>query len=85
MRGGGFVIGNLLTALSPTYTTALCARFISGLPHGAYFGVGSIVAYFGEESIVANLLAEKGKSTSAVTVMAMGMTLANLVGVSAGN
>lgn len=73
---GVFVIGNLLTALSPNYTTALCARFISGLPHGAYFGVGSIVA---------NHLAEKGKSTSAVAVMVMGMTFANLVGVPAGN
>ena len=65
---GLFVAGNLLMALSADYWMGLCARFVSGLPHGAYFGVGSIVA---------SRLAEKGKSTSAVAIMIMGMTIAN--------
>ena len=65
---GLFVVGNLLMALSADYWM--------GLPHGAYFGVGSIVA---------SRLAEKGKSTSAVAIMIMGMTIANLFGVPAGN
>lgn len=73
---GLFVVGNLLMALSVDYWMGLCARFVSGLPHGAYFGVGSIVA---------SRLAEKGKSTSAVAIMIMGMTIANLFGVPAGN
>ena len=72
---GLFVAGNLLMALSADYWMGLCARFVSGLPHGAYFGVGSIVA---------SRLAEKGKSTSAVAIMIMGMTIANLFGVPAG-
>ena len=38
---GLFVAGNLLMALSADYWMGLCARFVSGLPHGAYFGVGS--------------------------------------------
>ena len=45
---GLFVAGNLLMALSADYWMGLCARFVSGLPHGAYFGVGSIVAFGGE-------------------------------------
>ena len=61
---GLFVAGNLLMALSADYWMGLCARFVSGLPHGAYFGVGSIVA---------SRLAEKGKSTSAVAIMIMGI------------
>ena len=40
---GLFVAGNLLMALSADYWMGLCARFVSGLPRGAYFGVGSIV------------------------------------------
>ena len=72
----GLFVGNLLMALSADYWMGLCVRFVSGLPHGAYFGVGSIVA---------SRLAEKGKSTSAVAIMIMGMTIANLFGVPAGN
>lgn len=67
-----FIIGSVLTVVSPNYWTALCARFITGLPHGAYFGVGVIVA---------NRLAARGKGTSAVALMVMGMTIANLLGV----
>ena len=38
------MVGNICAALSPNYWMLLISRFISGLPHGAYFGVGSIVA-----------------------------------------
>jgi DHA1 family inner membrane transport protein len=39
-----FFVANLLTAVAPGYRTLLVARFLSGLPHGAYFGVASLVA-----------------------------------------
>lgn len=67
--------GNLLAALSPSYGLMLVARFVSGLPHGAYFGVGSIVAA---------RLADEGKGTQAVSIMIAGMTVANLFGVPLG-
>ena len=67
-----FVIGNTLISAFPNYWIALFARFITGLPHGSFFGVGAIVA---------NRLAKEGKGTSAVSMMVMGMTIANLVGV----
>lgn len=67
--------GNILAALAPGYTTLLAARFISGLPHGAYFGVGAIVA---------RRLARPGHEVQAVSVMIAGMTVANLAGVPLG-
>ena len=69
------MVGNIFASLSPNYWTMLVARFISGLPHGAYFGVGSIVA---------ERLADKGKSSEAVSIMIAGMTIANLFGVPLG-
>ncbi len=63
------ILGNVLTAFAPTFETMLGARFIAGLPHGAYFGVGSIIA---------QRLAAKGKGTSAVAIMVAGMTVANI-------
>lgn len=69
------MIGNLCAALAPNYWFMMIARFISGLPHGAYFGVGSIVA---------NKLADKGKGSEAVSIMIAGMTIANLFGVPLG-
>lgn len=72
---GIIVLGNLLMALTPGYGMALGARFISGLPHGAFFGVGSIVA---------ERVADKGKTTAAVAAMIAGMTFANLIGVPLG-
>ncbi len=68
--------GNLLAALSPSYGLMLVARFVSGLPHGAYFGVGSIVAA---------RLADEGKGTQAVSIVIAGMTVANLFGVPLGS
>lgn len=67
--------GNLLAAASPGYWTMLGARFISGLPHGAYFGVGAIVA---------RRLAAPGREVQAVSIMIAGMTVANLLGVPLG-
>ena len=69
------MIGNLIAAVSPNYWVMLVARFISGLPHGAYFGVASIVA---------EKLADKGKGSEAVSIMIAGMTVANLFGVPLG-
>lgn len=70
-----YIVGNLSFSLCSYYELNLVFRFISGLPHGAYFGVGSIVA---------NKLAQKGKGTSAVAGMISGMTIANLLGVPLG-
>jgi DHA1 family arabinose polymer transporter-like MFS transporter len=67
--------GNLLSALSPAYYFLALARFIAGLPHGAYFGVGALAA---------GRLAEPGKEASAVAAMVSGMTVANLFGVPLG-
>ena len=69
------IVGNVLTAFAPTFETMLVARFIAGLPHGAYFGVGSIIA---------QRLAAKGKGTSAVSIMVAGMTVSNIFGVPLG-
>ena len=69
------MVGNTCAALAPNYLVLLLARFISGLPHGAYFGVASIVA---------EKLADKGKGSEAVSIMIAGMTIANLFGVPLG-
>lgn len=69
------MVGNTCVALAPNYWVLLLARFISGLPHGAYFGVASIVA---------EKLADKGKGSEAVSIMIAGMTIANLFGVPLG-
>lgn len=68
-------IGNLCAALSPSYWTLFASRLISGLPHGAYFGVGAIVA---------RKLAAPGKEVSAVSIMIAGMTVATVGGVPLG-
>lgn len=72
---GIIMLGNCCAAAAPNYWLLMAARFISGLPHGAYFGVASIVA---------EKLAEKGKGTEAVAIMVSGMTIANLFGVPLG-
>lgn len=68
-------IGNMLAAAAPGFWTLIGARFISGLPHGAYFGVGAIVA---------RKLARPGREVQAVALMIAGMTVANLFGVPLG-
>ncbi|AQR62391.1 MFS transporter [Brevundimonas sp. LM2] len=67
-----FTLGNLLSALAPDYGTLMAARVITSLNHGAFFGVGSIVA--------AGLVAPN-RQAGAVASMFMGLTLANVVGV----
>lgn len=66
------LIANLLLAFAPNYLTFCTLRFIAGLPHGAFFGIGAIAA---------GKLCEKGKTNQAVATMVSGMTVANLVGI----
>ena len=67
-----FTVGNLIAAFSPSYMSLLGARLITSLNHGAFFGIGSVVA-----SIV-----PAHKQASAVATMFMGLTIANIGGVS---
>ncbi|GAA3850657.1 MFS transporter [Streptomyces lacrimifluminis] len=67
-----FVAGNALSAFAPTYDYLLAARFLSGLPHGAFFGVGAVVA--------TSMVAPERKARS-VSLMFLGLTVANVVGV----
>jgi DHA1 family inner membrane transport protein len=69
-----FLIGNVLTAVAPGYRTLLLARFLTGLPHGAFFGVASLVA----ASLVAPHL--RGRAVSSVM---LGLAAALLTGVPA--
>ncbi|HLR38667.1 MAG TPA: MFS transporter [Chitinophagaceae bacterium] len=70
-----FVVFNGLFAIAPSYTLLEVSRFAAGLPHGAFFGVGSVVA---------TSLAKKGREARAISVMFAGLTLANVVGVPLG-
>jgi len=72
---GIFVTGNLLCALAPNYQLLLCARVLTALCHGAFFGIGSIVA---------TNLVPYNQRTQAVTLMFSGLTIANVLGVPAG-
>jgi DHA1 family inner membrane transport protein len=69
---GIFTAGNLLAALSDSYALLLVARVLTSFNHGAFFGVGSVVA--------AGLVAPERRA-SAVASMFMGLTIANVVGV----
>ena len=69
-------LANGLSALAPTYPLMLLARFLSGLPHGAYFGVGSLVA----ASMV-----PREKRSRAVSRMMLGLTIATIAGVPLAN
>lgn len=69
------IVGNALTVAATSFPALITARFIAGLPHGCYFGVGSIIA---------QRLCEKGKGSSAVSIMVAGMTMANIFGVPLG-
>jgi DHA1 family inner membrane transport protein len=69
---GIFTAGNLLAAVSDSYAMLLAARVLTAFNHGAFFGVGSIVA--------AGLVAPE-KRASAVAAMFMGLTIANVLGV----
>jgi DHA1 family inner membrane transport protein len=71
-----FGIANGLSALSPSYHWMLVFRFLSGLPHGAYFGVGALVA----ASMV-----PRGERSRAVSKMLLGLTVATIAGVPLAN
>jgi DHA1 family inner membrane transport protein len=71
-----FAIGNGLSALAPTYGWMLVFRFLSGVPHGAYFGVAALMAV----SLVA-----PSKRAQAVSMMMLGLSLATIVGVPMAN
>lgn len=72
---GVFVVGNLLCAVAGDYTALMGGRLIAALTHGAFFGVGSVVA--------ADLVAPDRKA-SAIALMFSGLTLANVLGVPLG-
>ncbi|WP_180033590.1 MFS transporter [Acinetobacter sp. YH12233] len=67
-----FTIGNILATLAPNYLGLMGVRIITSLNHGAFFGIGSVVA----ASVV-----PKDKQASAVAMMFMGLTIANIGGV----
>jgi DHA1 family inner membrane transport protein len=69
---GLFTIGNILSALAPGYLSLLGARIVTSFCHGAFFGVGSVVA---------GKLVAPERRASAVAAMFMGLTIANIGGV----
>ena len=69
---GAFAVANVLSALAGSYGWLMAARFLSGLPHGAYFGVASLVAAS---------LVPAHRRTWAVSMVLAGLTVANIVGV----
>jgi len=71
-----FALANGLSALSPSYGWMLGFRFLSGLPHGAFFGVGALVAAS---------LVPRERRAQAVSRMMLGLTLATVVGVPLAN
>jgi DHA1 family inner membrane transport protein len=73
---GIFALGNGLSAVAPNYHWMLVFRFLSGLPHGAYFGVAALVA---------TSLVPENRRTTALGRMFLGLTLATIVGVPMAN
>jgi MFS transporter, DHA1 family, inner membrane transport protein len=69
-----FTVGNAATIVAPNYGGLIVARFVAGLPHGAYFGVASLVAAY---------LAGPGHRAKAVAMVMSGLAIANVVGVPA--
>lgn len=69
---GLFVLGNVLSAVAGSYEVLMAARFITGLPHGAFFGIGAVV---GASMVPVD------KRAWAVSLMMVGLPVANIVGV----
>lgn len=67
-----FVVGNVGTALAPDYSWLLVARFVAGMPHGAFFGVAALVAVD---------MAARGQHGRAVSRVMLGIPIANVAGV----
>ncbi|MET9426256.1 MFS transporter [Streptomyces sp. NPDC003036] len=72
---GLFIVGNVLSAIAPAFGLMLLGRVVASLAHGAFFGIGSVVA--------ADLVAPERKA-GAIAMMFTGLTVANVVGVPAG-
>ncbi|MFE9302462.1 MFS transporter [Streptomyces sp. NPDC006856] len=72
---GLFVVGNVVSALAPVFGVMLAGRVIASLAHGAFFGIGSVVA--------AGLVPPR-KTAGAIAMMFTGLTVANVVGVPLG-
>lgn len=70
-----FIAGNVISAIAPSYGLLMTGRIVAALSHGAFFGVGSVVA--------ASLVAP-AKQASAIALMFTGLTVANVLGVPAG-
>lgn len=66
-----YAVGNLATAFTPTFGSLIAFRFISGLPHGAYFGIAAVVA---------SSMVSSDRRAGAVARVMMGLTLAMLLG-----
>ena len=67
-----FTLGNLASTVAPTYPTLVIARFVAGLPHGAYFGIAALVA--------AHLMGPQNRA-KAVSHVLTGLTVATVLGV----
>ncbi|MBJ7879920.1 MFS transporter [Gelidibacter salicanalis] len=70
-----FTVFNTLSAFATGYNSFMVLRFLSGLPHGAFFGIGAVVA---------GKLSKKGKEAKGIAIMFSGLTFANLLGVPLG-
>jgi MFS transporter, DHA1 family, inner membrane transport protein len=70
-----FVVGNLLCAIAPNYWMLMAARVFTAFGHGAFFGIGSVVAAS---------LVPRNKRASAIALMFAGLTLSNILGVPGG-
>ncbi|MGF0226363.1 MFS transporter [Dietzia natronolimnaea] len=69
-----FTVGNTAAAFAPSAEILVAARFLAGIPHGAYFGVASLVAAS---------LAGPGKQARAVSLVLLGLSVATVIGVPA--
>jgi DHA1 family inner membrane transport protein len=67
-----FVLGNILSAVANSYELLMAARFLTGLPHGAFFGIGAVV---GASMVPVN------RRAWAVSMMMVGLPVANIIGV----
>ncbi|WP_159023507.1 MFS transporter [Formosa sp. L2A11] len=70
-----FTVFNTLSSFATGYSSFIVLRFLSGLPHGAFFGIGAVVA---------GKLSKEGKSAQGIAIMFSGLTFANLLGVPLG-
>ena len=71
---GLFIVGNSLSAVAPSYQVLMGARVITALAHGSFFGVGAIVA---------RRAVAPEKATQAISLMFLGLTISNVIGVPA--